>query len=286
MKKRILLNNKVVSLLLFMGIISITLTPKSSYACFCECDYSSECGIISWCDWTNCLKPSGRVAYGICKIFGIFSVADQPQRAQALDLWLQAYEVAGASGGGSPDPTLVAQARSIPISQDQHDAVRLVAIFAQAAYLGFPTTTATGLFSFPNWPGSETCDATGSANDNGAVGSLGDINLGVASLIRQAMVGELQNPDQGIFDNTMSQIPVQFTGYQTGGACEFPHPPSHGHTFPFADGFDCLNEEVRAALSSLMFTGTVPTLSQRGLIIFTLLLLTFGTVFIYRRQTA
>ncbi len=186
---------------------------------------------------------------------------DIDNAANALDLWLQAYEMAGASGGGPPDATLVAAALRVPLDDDQHEIIRQVAIHVQGMYLGWTSypnreVHRIGFFNPPDF-GTDCLEDPYAEGDHGTVEPLDTCHLDVAGLIREAMVGELSDPDQGVFDSFMDQIPTACPTYETFQGCEFPH-PDHGHPFPHEDGLACLNFVMRKPLTALML-GDVPS---------------------------
>ena len=227
----------------------------------CECYPGLDrdnCGLLSACILGGCTnrRVNGKLKDGRCKFLGILG-QDISNTAQAMDLWLQAYEVSGAGGGGPPDPVLVASAQSVPLSSEQHELVRQIAISTQGMYLGWTSYLndeehLVGFFTPPALTRSEICDNPYEPGDHGIVEPLDACRLAVGQLIRQAMVGELQNPGQGIFDTFMGEIPVACPEYVTYQACEFPHPPSHGHPFPYADGLSCLSFVLMQPLVSIM----------------------------------
>ena len=98
------------------------------------------------------------------------------------------------------------------------------------------------------------------------------------------MVGEILDPDKGIFEDTMATIPSVCPTYETCGACEFPHPPEHNHPFPYGDGLDCLTGELSGPLDALPPPPGVPAISYLGLIVLALLLLIALTSVMHRRQ--
>jgi hypothetical protein len=173
--------------------------------------------------------------------------------ADALENWLLAYETAGASGGGPPDPVFVAEARKIKLPAGEHKNVRFAAFEVQALYLG-PTEhhlippLMPGLFTSPIVV--DPCEPI-LPEDNGSVGALDADLLGVAELIRQAMVMELRNPGHGEFDFYMGQIEPFYPGYSPLGRCEFPAPPELGD-FGYTDGIDCVTERLRAVVHFLV----------------------------------
>lgn len=244
----------------------VLLAPGQAQACYCECYFSSDCGFLSTCKYNGCIRRrvNGKLKDGRCSFLGLFSVAELPSAGTALDLWLQAYEAAGGSGGGPPDPTLVASAQAVPLSREQHDVIREVAISVQEAYLGLtyysdPEVHRIGFFTSPEVAVGNSCDDPFSLNDNGTVEALDQTHLGVGQLIRDAMVGELNNPDDGYFESVMARIAIDYPEYRTYSRCEYPH-PDHGHEFPFPDGLSCLTEELGRTLGSMtaMTGGATP----------------------------
>ncbi|MBI4601214.1 MAG: SBBP repeat-containing protein [Planctomycetes bacterium] len=240
-----------------------TLAPQACN-CYYSCDcpgYSSEnkvyCGSYGACNFqpygtldpTTCIGgPSCEKPFdGGCHIqpTAIFA-SSQAAVLRAVTLWLLAFEAAGARGGGPPDRALVARARDVPLAAEEHEAVRELAIQVQALYLGI--VQRGGLFTPPARSGDEPLEP----QENGAVAALDRCRLDVAAKIREAISAELEAPRRGSFERRMAEIPKACPDYETPGRCEFPHPPEHGHEFPFADGIDCLTEELGAALRGLL----------------------------------
>lgn len=279
------------------ALLLISDIPAS--ACDCFCYYSSDCPTGAWCSYTGCIKKTvdGKLKDGICKSSFRFPTVDLFNAGEALSLWLQAYEVAGfqsggtIGGGGPPDPDLVADALSVPLSPEQHEDIRFLAIDIQGAYLGFTVNPdllphQVGFFSPPVVAIAAPCGGPFRPFDNGSVLFLSPTLRGVGAVIREAVVGELRNPGEGVLEANMARIPVEFPDYRTFGRCEFPHPPEHGHAFPFPDGIACLTEELRRAVASIQppQVGSAPALTGREMAFSVILVLIAGTLGILRQK--
>src|SRR5574341_709282 len=274
---------------LLFGVVCLLLLPARADA-YCKCYYNQDCQGDGGC---GVLRPYGSRARlcshvaGQCKpdpsypnkLDGLcvgsrsfFSPVELPTAALACSLWLRAYEVAGSSGGGPPDSGLVAQAYGLGLSSAQNEDIRIVAHFIQALYLGLDSAGGdfTPSLLRPN------CDDPLPPSSNGFVGAIDSSTLAVGVVIREAIVGELRSPGRGVFYTKRGQIPSVSPQYLTFGRCEFPHPPEHGHPFPYPDGISCLAAEAFGAVSLLLGGQPVPSLTTYGLIIFALLL--FGSL--------
>ena len=251
-----------------VGVLCVTVAAPSTEACLCNCypGHERECGFLSWCKFGGCpgRRVNGKLKDGRCKFLGIFfaGAGDVPNAAEALDLWLQAYEVAAASGGGPPDSGLVRAAQSVLLSLEQHEVIRQLAIATEGMYLGWTSYPdeeehLIGFFTPPEVQEDADCDEPYPPDDHGIVEALDECYLGVGELIRQAMVGELLDPGKGVFDSFMAQVPEACPKYMTYQACEFPHPKSHGHDFGFKDGLSCLSFVMMEPLDSMM-AGSLP----------------------------
>lgn len=252
----------LLSVLAGVGILA----PDRARACFCDCYYSADCGVLSWCYYTKCLnrKVNGKLKDGKCKFLGLLSAdGDLPDATNALDLWLQAFEVSGGTGGGPPDATLVAQAQAVSLPPEKHETVRQIAIAVQEAYLGRTEYTDSephllGYYTPPDISEGADCDSPFAVGDHGSVAALDACHLAVGAKLRQAMIGELSNPGMGEFEARMAEIPAACPTYVTFGRCQFPHPVEHDHEFPYADGLACLEAELGRAVQSIL-VGPMPT---------------------------
>jgi hypothetical protein len=61
---------------------------------------------------------------------------------------------------------------------------------------------------------------------------------------------EIRKPGGGLFREEMSKLLDVAPLYRPFAACEYPHPPEHGHRFAFKDGIDCLTIQIEDALDS------------------------------------
>ncbi|MFC2173185.1 hypothetical protein ACFLU6_11225 [Acidobacteriota bacterium] len=228
----------------------------------CNCATSADCkNIFRYWDWICgwgwwCDPPKKHPTWdGKCYRRTFFLSAEVPSATQALDLWLLAYETAGATGGGPPDPLLVEAARQVPLDAKQHETIRLMAFQIQSLYLGVTEhpsipPRAPGLFEHPSGPGDRINKAL-PPDQNGYVPALAPDLLAVAFLVREGVIGEMLNPDQGVLDAQMSQLPILFPTYAPLGMCEYP-PPMGPENFPYADGLECLTEELRELAHSVL----------------------------------
>ena len=232
-----------------LGLFLLTNPAVSQLgACDCNCYFDTDCGAVRWfCDTkANCTPagdPVGKLD-GVCILPPQYETLDLITYSTALGLLLEAFESAGASGGGPPDPVLVATALSLDLPEEQHEDIRRLAVHIQLSYLGLDFFTPPSL--------SEDCAEALPNGDHGVIAPLALFQLDVGALIRQAVVGELQSPGQGIFQSLMSLIPIVAPQYETPGRCEFPHPPEHDHPFPFVDGLDCLETQLSETVQVLL----------------------------------
>jgi hypothetical protein len=81
--------------------------------------------------------------------------------------------------------------------------------------------------------------------------------LGVGQLIREAIIGELRNPQRRTFEHFISQIPINFPEYEPYGRCEYPHPKEHEHTFPYSNGIECFTGELARVVSAVLQSPTI-----------------------------
>jgi hypothetical protein len=244
------------AVLLVIGLL--TVAPQA-WACLCKCYFSDECDEANGykCDRKNCdhNKVNGKLKDGICRKPSSVSTQDQAVAAEALDSWLQAYAVAGATNGGEPDQRLIEEALSLPLTPQQHQDIRDLALNVVLDALGttsYPDEfhAVGGLFSLPLVAQPVDCD-NAETLDNGVIAPLDRTSLGVFNIIKDAVVGELRSPGMGILEEGLARIPEEYPDYTTYGVCEFPRVQG-GATYPFADGLDCLNSEIRASVHSVL----------------------------------
>jgi hypothetical protein len=218
------------------------------------CYYKDDCATGEYCNYEGCdhIKVDGKLKDGLCKkAQDLFAAGEVTDGADALDLLLQAFAVAGSTGtGGPPDPALVAQAQGIPLSPEQHDFIRVLTISVMVAHLGVTDSLDDephlhGFVSLPELSGD--CEFPYLPADYGSVEPLDACHLAVSDLIRQGMVGEIKSTTGGILDGFINEIPLACAEYETFLRCEYPHPPEHGHEFPYPNGITCLLEELRGA---------------------------------------
>jgi hypothetical protein len=77
----------------------------------------------------------------------------------------------------------------------------------------------------------------------GTLEQMDDPTIQALSITRNAIVAEIQEPNNGIFENQMNSL-REIEGYETFGRCEYPHPKEHGHPFVYEDGIECLISEM------------------------------------------
>ncbi len=77
----------------------------------------------------------------------------------------------------------------------------------------------------------------------GTLEQMDDPTIQALSITRNAIVAEIQEPNNGIFENQMNSL-REIEGYGAFGRCEYPHPEEHGHVFFYEDGIDCLISEM------------------------------------------
>jgi hypothetical protein len=264
----------------FCGVLLLTAgigAVAQSTTCFnCNCYFASDCKCTDplrpppACSYSSGCKvwtTGGKAVDGTC-VFpapaSSISAAETGLAAQALDLWLQAYEHA-AWRGGEPDAALVARAGAVALTPDQHDAIRRTALDTEARIHGLggsperrgaflmPAPTAL-CSSSPAPPAAPT--TTSAVPANGLLQRVGPDALGVARIVREAMVSELLSPYHSNFDQVMDRIPKEFPGYEVKGTCELAA-FSAGH-FPYQTSLDCLKQETLAIVHVLLAPGGGP----------------------------
>ena len=252
-------------LLLVAGIVGIAVTD--AWACTnCNCYYSSDCATGQSCNYSSgcrVWKAAGKTVDGTCTgattQTGI-SDLDSAIAAQALDLWLQAYEHAGLQGG-TPDESLIAEARSLPLNPGQHEAIRRAVITTEVALFGvvgdddepgrflMPKDTVVICDPVPADPVPIT-PVTAESASNGALQRLDPDALGVARMVRETMVAQLRNPQQSEFSGMPGRIQQEFPKFSTTGVCQYPR--SDNGPFPFKNSADCLSKETLRIVQSLL----------------------------------
>jgi hypothetical protein len=240
--------------LLTAGVIAIA---NNAFACTnCNCYFSADCASGQSCSYSSGCRvwsANGKRVDGTCSGGGtntVFNSTDSPIAAQALDLWLQAYEFAGLRGG-DPDESLIEQARALPLSPEQHNLIRHLAIDTEIALFGLAADPddENGRFILPQsaigvidiCPVPEPAPLSplseiGAAN--GTLLPLDPASSTVGQIVREAMVAELKNPYHSDFHHIMSRISREAPVFESSGICD------GGPRFPFKDTLDCLNQEV------------------------------------------
>lgn len=281
---------------IFSFVLTIALTlslQRSANAfpgqCSCSCKNSSQCSGLTWCGpepWAcrPTIGITGKRLVGQCNFWNSSDVSAGMNQnvADALEFWLLAFEAAGNSGGGPPNASLVAMANAVPLPPSIARTTRELALAVQADFLG--VVADGGRFTPP--PSPAACNDPITPGQNGSILPYLSCNAGVAQIIRQAMVNELRNPNQGNFQSQMSQIPFACPSYTTVGRCTYPPPDGPG-VFPYPNGLTCLSEELRAPLDSLYetMTGPVPAVSGFGVVVMCLLMLVGGGIVVQVRKT-
>jgi hypothetical protein len=252
-------------LLLAAGIVAIAETD--AWACTnCNCYFSSDCATGQSCNWSSGCRvwyANGKKVDGTCTTATAQSgitPAEGFAAAKALDLWLQAYEQ-GALRGGEPDENLIAEARSLPLNAAQQDAIRQAAITTEITVFGrvgdddesgrfiVPKVTAIICDPVPEEPVPVT-SANASSAANGSFLRVDPEVVGVARVVREAMVDELLSPYRSDFTAVMGRIHEEFPKVATSGICQFPR--LDDDPFPFKDGSDCLRQEALRIVRSLV----------------------------------
>jgi hypothetical protein len=223
-----------------------------------------------------------------------FSGVTSTPASIAVEKWLRAFETAGANGGGAPDSSLVQQAQAVPLSKFQHEAIRRFVIGVQIAYLGYD------VYADPNVPhllGSYSAPAADPnsmialsfqyypTGQNGTVHALNACTLAVGQVVRSSIVRAVQTEDLSVMDNLATSITAACGTYATFGRCEYPHPASHGHAFPYCDGATCLASELKLSVMDTFFHSgeEIPALTPFGVLLLTLSFLTVGAILLLRR---
>lgn len=259
----------IIRAIVCVSMLGVLATPARAA---CDCASAADCAagnLLKWfCTWSWCSPPAAHPSWdGWCLQDNIpwwKTQADYNNAIMALDLWLQAYEQAGSTGGGPPGAALADAALSIPLSPDQHQGIRRLAIQIVGLYLGLkdhpliPPLT-PGLFLHPEGPGSIPGDPLPDG-ENGTVDPLDATLLGVAALVRQAVIGELQNPGAGEFDTIFDNIATSFPAYEPFFRCQFPRPVGL-EDFTYADGMQCMREELRSVVTFILNGRFTPSIS-------------------------
>lgn len=237
--------------------------PVAAGKWYCDCNNTADCDKIAsihdwYCQWLWCYNDPSTPDYeDVCFLnnnpLSVLFGSHFPDASDAVGLWLLAYETAGADGGGTPDADLVAAAQSVPLSECQHQAIRLIVFNTLALYLG--TVDDDGPWTPPDIPPDfeSICDLP--IDDNGSVDELDVTHLGVGALVRQAITGEFLTPGEGVFEGFMELIPIQFPAYEPVGRCESIDPPGSGGAV-YGNGIECLTGELRGMLDSHLATCT------------------------------
>jgi hypothetical protein len=260
--------------LLTAGVIAIA---NNALACpNCNCYFSSDCASGQRCNHSSGCRvwyASGKKVDGTCTASTSstsFDRATSPIAAQALDLWLQAYELA-ALRGGEPDAGLIAKARSLPLTPEQHRAIRQIAIDSEVTLFGMASESDSdsdeehGRFNLPAVDvdvdvcpvDEEPVDPAEPGNPidqttpaNGSLLPVDPADAAVGRIVREAMVAEMRSPYHSDFAKIMARIPRELPHAETSGVCYAEE--SAGREFPFKSTADCLNQEALRMVRSLL----------------------------------
>ncbi len=223
----------------------------------CDCYTKDDCkGQFNSCELGSCTKKgSPKTKDGRCKHGSAYLTArDFAAAGYSLEVWLRAYEEAGAHGGGPPDSVALQEVQNMPLAPEQladirETAIQIIFLCLGRASYGDSLPHILGTFTPPTFTG-ELLEPF-APGDNGSVAALTPCQLLKLSLVRQAFVGELEVPGQGIFTEKMCAIRTACADQTTYGRCEYPHPASHHHAVNYADGLECLTAELAASLQTL-----------------------------------
>jgi hypothetical protein len=244
-------------LLLACGALAIA---SDAFACpNCNCYWSTDCASGLTCNWSSGCRvwsANGKTIDGTCTGAGGANAIGADQTliaAQALDLWLRAYENA-AHHGGAPNAKLVAEARALPLSPEQHAAIRQAAINTMIELFGETRDAddSQGAVTLP--PDLVICIVDGSAGanagGNGTLKRLAPDDIAVANIVREAMVAELMNPFRSDYERIMERLEQEAPNYVGYGTCQYPTPSTD--RFPFKNGYDCMKKESLRLVRSLL----------------------------------
>lgn len=183
----------------------------------------------------------------------------------SMDHWGLAFAIAGSGGGGEPNAGEVALAESFVESSGCQNDVRDVALTMAFVCLG------------DNFVNPSLSQPNGSIGD--LSGPQNQCARDVLDMCRLGMREELLAPSSGAIASRLNMLSPTCRDYANGlhTHCQFPHPPEHGHPFPYVDGIACMADELEAAAFSLS-PETIPAVSEWGLAVFTLLVLTAATI--------
>jgi len=239
----------------------------------CECYYNKDCFFWNVCtDFGKCIVnrggPDGKIQDGMCRFFLWASVDENNNRmlaAESVDNYLLAYEMASMEGSRQPDSKYIELALDPNISQEGHIAIQNIVNNIMVFTVGpseyeIDVPHRLGYYNPPSVV-IEEFSMEDQLAGLGTIEPIDETTLGALSIVREAVVSEIQNPEKGRFENQMNSL--REINYETFARCQFPHPPEHEHEFPFEDGISCLISEMGRMLKKFNDVGaadeTVPT---------------------------
>jgi hypothetical protein len=247
-------------------VIGLLVVAPQAWACFCKCYWSTDCADGEYCNYSGCTHQTvdNKLKDGLCKKRASVEPTTQEPAAQALDLWLRAFEDAGANGGGEPNAELLAELQGLGLSDQLHADIREVAlaILGQTVgYTSFPDAMHSnpGFFSAPLFvviAEPQPCETYPTEIDNGVIAPLDDTLLGVTARVRQAVVAELRTPGMGILEAKLAGIEEDYPNFVTTGNCELPSLRSERS--PFNQGIQCLTSELQLMVHSVLANPPAP----------------------------
>ena len=226
----------------------------------CECYYNRDCFILNVCtDLGTCIVntdgPSTKTIQDqMCRFF-LFTLLDEGDNrnlsAKAVDNYLLAFETSAMKGISEPNENYLTAALDPKLPYDGHLAIQNIVHNVMIATVG-PTEYAIEIphrLGYYNLPDYIEYNFEIKKKNNlptpefGTLEQMDDPTIQALSITRNAIVAEIQEPNNGIFENQMNSL-REIEGYGAFGRCEYPHPEEHGHVFPYEDGIDCLISEM------------------------------------------
>jgi len=225
----------------------------------CECYYNKDCFFLNVCtDFGKCIVnkggPNGKIQDGMCRFF-LFTLLDKGDNrnlsAKAVDNYLLAFETSAMEGISEPNENYLTAALDLKLPYEGHLAIQNIVNNVMIATVG-PTEYEIevphrlGYYNLPD-PIEYNFEIKKKNNlptpEFGTLEQMDDPTIQALSITRNAIVAEIQEPNNGIFENQMNSL-REIEGYGAFGRCEYPHPEEHGHVFPYEDGIDCLISEM------------------------------------------
>jgi hypothetical protein len=245
--------------LLAAGAVAIA---TDAFACTnCNCYYSSDCATGQSCNYSSGCRvwsANGKTVDGTCTSSAGASAIAPSERfvaAQALDLWLRAWEAA-AHHGGTPNALLINEARALPLTKEQQDTVRQTAFNTMVELFGL--TTSSDAYGAVTLPSDVICispsDPAPIGEGNGTMHQLTAEQIAVANIVREAMTAEMLEPGTGELARIMERIPQEYPDYVVRGICHLPS-ASSGQKFPYKNTADCMTQEIQRVVHSILLNG-------------------------------